>query len=210
VDIELRRGRDIARHGHGPAHHHDPGGLGQPAAVTLERARDVGQGAQRDDDEPAREPIRGLQNQIGPVQHLKGMDWLGVSRLPVRPTEAAEVAEAVVTVDMGRRDQRAHERAGGALRHPRPARRPGDVPRPRHVQYPEGVGGAEVDLDIARDRGDGLHRYFGRGESQQDGKGIVDAGIGVDENRRAHQLTPRTPLRIIPAGGQFTERRRIG
>jgi len=132
------------------------------------------------------------------------MDRLWVPRLPVRPPKAAEVAEAVVTVDMGGRDQRAHERAGSALRHPWTAWGPG------HIEDPKRVGGAEVNLDIAGDRGDGLHRYFRRGESQQDGEGIVDAGIGIDENGSARQLTPRTPLRIIPVGGQSTERRRIG
>ena len=195
--------RDVARHRHRSAHHDDAGGLGQAPSITPERQGDVGERSQGDHHETPGEAIRRLENQIGPVQHLKGMRGLWVPGPPVGLTEAAEVAETVVTVDMGRRDERAHERGVGAPRHSR------TVAGARHVEDAEGVGGAEVDLDIARHRGDGLHRDFGRVESQENGKGVVDAGIGVDEDGNG-QLTLRNGLRIIPGGGNPIERRRIG
>ena len=203
VDVELGGGGDIAGHRHGSAHHDDPGSLGQAPAVTLERQGDIGQRSEGDDHETPGEAISRLENQIGPVQHLKGMRGLWVAKPTVRLTEATEVSETVVTVEMGRGDQRADQRAGGAPGHARA------LVGARHVEDAESVGGAEVDPDVARHRGDGLHGDLGRAEGQQDGEGVVDAGIGVDENGSG-QLTPRYVLRIISDGGHSIERRRIG
>jgi len=50
-------------------------------------------------DQPSRESDR-------PVQHLKGMRGLWVARPTVRLAEATEVSKTVVTVEMGRGDQR--------------------------------------------------------------------------------------------------------
>jgi hypothetical protein len=131
------------------------------------------------------------------------MGRLGVSRSSVGLSHAAEVAKAVLAVDVGCCQERAGERGGGAPRHPRTASGAHDV------EDAKGIAGGEVDLDIARHRGDGLHGDLGRAESQEDGERVVDAGIGVDEDGRG-QLTPRVRLRIIRGGGHHIEQRRIG
>jgi opacity protein-like surface antigen len=58
------------------------------------------------------------------------------------------------------------------------------------------LGWAWVDTDIAGDRGHAANVEGGRGERGQDGDGVIDAGIGVDDDRPgrtvAHALSVST------------------
>jgi hypothetical protein len=137
------------------------------------------------------------------------MRWLGISGSAVGLPQVADVAEAVVTVDVGGCQERAVERGGGASRHAQSVPLARHIPRACHIKDAEDVGGGEVNFDISSYRGDGLHGDLGRAEGQEDGERVVDAGIGVYEDGSG-QLTPRSRLRIIRTGGHHIEKRRIG
>ena len=82
--------------------------------------------------------------------------------------------EAGVAVDMAGIVEGAHEGLAGPLCH-------------RHlfaekVQQAQGVAGGLADIDIAGDRGDERQLDPGVKQGGGDGNGIVDAGVGVQNN----------------------------
>ena len=69
---------------------------------------------------------------------------------------------------------------------------PGDAGPPdgtRGLEETEDIGGGEIHGDVTGHRGDGLHLDAGRAPGEEEGEGVVDAGVGVDENGPRH-LTP--------------------
>ena len=49
------------------------------------------------------------------------------------------------------------------------------------IQDLQGIGGGQVKTHVAIHRGDGLHLYIRVCQRQQDGMGVVHAGIGIDD-----------------------------
>ena len=70
-----------------------------------------------------------------------------------------------------------HQRVAGAGGHR-------DVGPPRQVQHAQRVLRRLRQLDVAVDGGDQAQVDLGAGQRQQDGQGVVDAGIGVDDQGR--------------------------
>jgi len=128
-----------------------------------------------------------FENQIGPVQHLKGMRGLWVARPTVRLAEATEVSKPSYR-EMGRGISGPTSGPAG----PRATRGRWGA---RHVEDAEGVGGAEVDLDVAATVVMASTEISGEPRASRM-RGRRRCRIGVDENGSG-QLTPRRRVRII-------------
>ncbi len=135
IDIEVVLGArgDVAGRGHGPSHDDDPADPSEPRRIALDGHREVRERRQGDHDQLVPEAICHLENQIGPVAHLKGMRQGGIPGPAVGLDEAVEVAEPVVAMDMPRGDQRALEGRGGPASGLRHGGRLGDVEDPEDV-----------------------------------------------------------------------------
>jgi hypothetical protein len=79
-------------------------------------------------------------------------------------------------MDMGGGSERLPERGGGAPRHA------GPVTGPRDIDKAKDVGGGQVHGDVAGHRRDGLDAEAGSAPGEEQGEGVVDAGIGVDQD----------------------------
>ncbi len=198
VEVELRSGGDVARHGDGAPHDDNPGDLPQALGVPLGGLREVGEGAKGDNDQVLPEAIGHFENQIGPVGRLKVVRDRRIAWATVGFDEAIEVTQPVVTVDVAGRDEGSLERRGLSSGGPRHRLGPDDVQNAEDVVY------GLVDRDIAGDHGDGLDGRARRGKRQQQRERIVDARVGVDQERH---LTGPEALRIIRAS---QTQRRIG
>ena len=55
-------------------------------------------------------------------------------------------------------------------------------PRARQLEDAQGVRRGAVERDVAGDRRERAQVEFGRAQRQQDGDGVVDAGVAVDDD----------------------------
>ena len=129
MEVELRGRGHVAGHRHRPAHDHEAADAPQPLGIPPERESDIGERAERDDDQVFAESAGGLENQIGPIPHLKLETGNRVAWPAIRPAEPVQVAEAVLPVDVGGGDE------GAAAGRRRRARRGADGRAGRPREY---------------------------------------------------------------------------
>jgi hypothetical protein len=179
-EVELGGRADVAGHRDGAAHDHDAAGPREPSRIPGERGGQIGERSEGHHGQLGAPPIDRVQNHFGGRSRLNGRERLGIARPPVRLDEPVEVPEPILAVDVAGGDQRAPERGFGP---------PGDR-RHRvggaHREDTAGVGGGPVDRYVAGDHGDRLDARLRRGQGEEDGQRVVDAGIGVDQEVAAH------------------------
>ena len=109
------------------------------------------------------------------AEHLDGMACVGLARRlgPV------EVAHAVLAVHVAGVDRLLEERPLGATRDD-------DIGPLGGVEHGERVGHHGVDVGVASDAGDRTQVQRGMQGGQQDGAGVVDTGVDVENDGEGH------------------------
>src|SRR5262245_12069714 len=179
IDVEVEFGyrSDVTWEGHGASHHDDARDFPERLGVALDGLRQVRERPESDDHQVLSQTISHLENQIRPVAHLKVVGNRRVTDTAIRVDEAVEIAESVIAVDVGGGDEGSLEGRGG------PTGRPGHGGRLHDVENSEDVLDGLVHGYVAGDGGEGLYGRARRRERQEQGKGIVDARAGVEQER---------------------------
>ena len=177
-DVELRRRRRIAADRERAAHRHEQFQPAHEAGIARDGERDIGQRPGGDEDQLALVLERGGQQRVDRMRARR-------RRRGLRQHGAAEAGDAVDVagvVDM------AEQRRRRAL----PDRHIGAA---REGQHGAGVAGGLGEPDIAGDRRDADEARAGGGERIEQGEGVVDAGVDV-ENQRRHAFLQK-PMRSL-------------
>jgi len=171
VEVELAAGVTLPG---APRRSHDHDRPARPAFSGPARARrQIGERPRATTTSSLPKPIRHLENQVGPVAHLKGVGDGRVAGSPVGLDEAVEVPETVVTWTWpavtsarlkGRR--RPTGRSGHGVG-------PGDVGSRKDVLDARSTATLPASGDGLTDAADGAMR-------QEQGERVVDTGVGVD------------------------------
>src|SRR5580704_1124184 len=164
IEIEFGGGSDVAAAERAA---HDDDGFDQRSnrGIGFEDGGDVGERADGDDGNFARVGADDAANEFG-----GGFgDGLGFGFGEIH------AAEAVVAVGVFGGDEAANERSGGAGGY-------GDVGAAGDFNQAQGVGKSERERDVAADWRDGFDVEFGGAEGEEDGDGVVDAGVGVEDD----------------------------
>ena len=166
MQVELRRRRHVAGHVDGAPHDDEATDAPERDAVARQRERDVGERAQRDEGQWLARTTQGVEDEVGAIEVRQ-------RRLDRRPVE--EAAEAVVAVVALSRHQRARQRPGRTLGDH------GDGRRPPQRQQAKEVTGGVGHLHVAGHGGEAGQAAPGRAPGVQQGQGVVDARVGVDQ-----------------------------
>ncbi len=170
MDVELGGRRDVAAPVRRAAHQHQLGDAGGDLGRHDEGGRDIGQRP---------ESAQGDAGGFGVAQCLDQPQdaMLGPHRLGrLRQDEIAETTGAMRP--LGIQPVRADR--------PRAAGIDADVGAAGQFDEGAGVARSRGERHVAGDRHQAQHLELGRGQCQQDGDGVVDAGIGVDDDRARH------------------------
>ncbi len=162
-DVELRDRRGVPGR-HGPAHEHDPLDVAGHLGVAAQQQGDVRERCGRDQGHRAR------GGQDLPVQEGDGVDG---HRGPGGRGQA-QVAHAVGAVHRGRAG-RLQQRALGAPGHR-------DVGGARLLQHGEGVADHPVHVGVPGHAGHRPEVESRVAYGEQQGQGVVDAGVAVDDH----------------------------
>jgi hypothetical protein len=175
VDVELGRGGDVAALETAAAHQDDLGHAGDDVGGALEGGGDVGEGAEgAEGDQACGVGAEGVDEVVDGVLVLQGMGRLG----------QRDAVEAGLAVDVFGGDELAFQGAvcacvdGGLV-----AAEFDDL---AGVPLGEGQG------HVPGDGGEGKDLKLRAGEGEEDGDGVVLAGVGVDDDLAGHG---RAPLR---------------
>ena len=166
-DVELRRRRDVAVRGHRAAHDDQACDATHQRRIQLQRERDVRQRAERDDDQSPGMFVREAkqrERRMLAFGHALRRFVLGV-------------AEPIAAVHVGRVARRMQQGRSGAGEDRRAAA--------HHVAQLQRVAHRVHDADVARRDRQADHLVVGRIEGHQQGERVVDAGVGIDEQRNA-------------------------
>jgi hypothetical protein len=166
-DIEFRRGRDVAVGGDCAAHHYAAGDTRWQGGIELQRKGEIGQRTQRNQQQAAGVLVRQAQDRQGRVLLL---------RLPGGGFVTG-VAEAIVPVHIGRVPGAMQQRRSATGEH-------------RHVDTGDlaqfqRIGDGVLEADVAGGDGEADDVMSRIVEGHQQGKGIIDAGVGVDQQGNA-------------------------
>ena len=174
-DVRLGGGRHVARRERGAAHDRHAADEAGQLGTQAERDREVGQRANGDDLDLARTRLRARDDLLGGGDGSVGRDVARVTRVAL-----AVVAVHVVGVAVRAPDQRV-----------RGAQRDGHVRKPGHRERVRGVAGRDLDLDVAPDSSRGHYLDRGVQGGVEDGNGVIDAGVDIqDDRRRGHAGDP--------------------
>ena len=161
VEVELGGGGDVARLRESAAHDDDPSGALEQARLAGLGEGEIGQGRHRDHGDPGLLPQAAHQV---------------VDRVPrglARGRRQLGLAETGGAVEVGGAQ-------GPAPQRPRRAGVHRDVAAAGELGDPEGVGDPGGQRHVAAGNGDPPDLELGRGEGEQDGHGVVDAGVDIE------------------------------
>ena len=177
VDVELGRRRDVAEAERAP-HGDDLAHVGEDARVLDDGERDVGEGAER----RQRDRLRRRRERVHEIVHRMGR--LGrAARL-----RQVGAVDPRFSVDVLRAHRLAHHgpRAAGIDRHLGAARQ---IPDPARVVLGPGQ------RHVAGDGGDAEQvEFLGAREGEQQGDGVVLAGVAIDDQRSCAHGGPESYL----------------
>ena len=164
VEVELGGGGDVAG-GRGAAHEDD----------LLDELRDLRGGAEGQSDigERADSDERDLAG-VRADDAGDEVDGVLFDGLDAGDGEV-NTGEAVFAVGVGGGDGAADERMGGSAGD-------GNFGAAGDLDQTEGVGERGFERDVAGDRGDGLDVELFRVHGQQEGEGVIDSRIGVEDD----------------------------
>ena len=179
-DVEFGRRGDVAVRADRTPHHHAAGDPLRQGRVELQRQRDVGQRAQRDQQQPASMLMRQPQDGQG------GVFGLGLACR----RRVAGIAKAIAAMHIGG----VHARDAARAR-----RQPANTgtSHAADIAQLQGVGDGVFQADIAGGDGQG-HDVMARVvESHQQGERVVHARVGIDQEGNAGHLSS-THYRVMP------------
>ena len=174
-DVGLGGGRHVAGRERGAAHDRHAADEAGQLGAEAERDREVGQRADGDDLDLAGTRLRAGDDLLGGADRRVARDVARVARVAL-----AVVAVHVVGVAVRAADQRV-----------RRAHRDGHVGQPGHRERVRGVARRGLDLDVAPDGARGHHLDRRVQGGVEDGNGVIDARVDVeDDRRRGHAYDP--------------------
>ncbi len=175
MEVELGTVLDVALAPDGAAHDDDPLDLLEEAGVAVVQFGEVGERADADDDQFAREPLDGSAVGLG-----VGHGFEGFQRGPVRLAQAvlaedvAGVGEGVAVLIEAYADQ-------------------GPGVDPQGAEETAYVAGCLEQRDVAAHGDEGLDRELLAQQGQRDGDGVIDAHVGIDQDGQRHIGTAPVP-----------------
>ena len=169
-------GRAVAAAGAGAAHDDELAQARRQARLPDDGQRQVGQRTERADGDPA----------LRPAHHRLDDPVDGVLRLQLHGRRRqVGAAESGLAMD-DRRDLPAQQRPRAAGEHL-------GVAPPGQLAEDAGVPARQLHADIAGDRRQPEHLQLRRREGEQDREGVVEAGVGVDDDGGRDLSCPSGP-----------------